>query len=113
MQFRDLFSFIFKKRLTNAIKSLILYIETMREERKEKEMTKEEATRKIEGMFVTADAETKNFLNFYASGGLHKAIASGRTIEEIFQMAEAKGIIFSDDLKNCMRIIFLGEKNEN
>ena len=68
--------------------------------------TKEQATRKLEEINVHADPEIKNFLSFWAKGGLHKAIKSGRTIEDIFQMAESNGVVFSDEIKNCMRVIF-------
>lgn len=70
-------------------------------------MTKEEAVRRLESINIfKADPEEVNFLRFWASGGLHKAIKSGKTIEDIFQMAESHGVVFSDEVKNCMRVIF-------
>jgi len=70
-------------------------------------MTKFEAAKKLEEMTLNStDKNIVGFLKFYHNGGVHKAIESGKTLDQIFALAESKGVVFPTELKACMQAIF-------
>jgi len=70
-------------------------------------MVKYEAARKLEEIqFLSDDKEVVNFLRFYHRGGVHKAIEKGIKLENMFEMAENKGVFFPEEMKSLLRVIF-------
>jgi hypothetical protein len=71
-------------------------------------MTKIEAAKKLEEMTLSSstDKNIVGFLKFYHNGGVHKAIESGKTLDQLFALAESKGVVFPEELKACMQAIF-------
>lgn len=76
-------------------------------------MTKIEAAKKLEEMTVRFKQQTSgidknviNFLTFYHNGGVHKAIESGKTLNQMFSMLESRGVSLSEEIKACMQAIF-------
>ena len=71
-------------------------------------MTKIEAAKKFEEMAIqSADKNVQNFAKFYLNGGVEKALQSGKTLDQLFTLAESKGVVFPEELKACMQAIFI------
>ena len=70
-------------------------------------MTKIEAAKKLEEMTLSStDKNIVGFLKFYLNGGVEKALEGGKTLDQLFTLAESKGVVFPAELKACMQAIF-------